>query len=87
MTVLDRAPDWKVTTGYRVMLAAGWSAFILAVYLGVVATVLGFPTVWWVAGGFAVLALITVAFLPEPVPAEMITGGRNRIDGRSDRRS
>ena len=85
MTVLEHVPDWKVTTGYRVMLAAGWSLFILATYLGVVATVLGFPTIWWVAGAFAVLALIVVALLPEPVPAEMITGGRNRIDGRSGR--
>ena len=85
MTVLEHVPDWKVTTGYRVMLAAGWSLFVLAAYLGVVATVLGLPAIWWIAGAFAVLALITVAFLPEPVPAEMITGGRNRIDGRSGR--
>ena len=85
MTVLDRAPDWKVTTGYRVMLALGWSAFILAVYLAVVAAVLGFPTVWWIAGGFAVLALGTSAFLPEPVGSEIVTGGRNHIDGKHPR--
>ncbi len=83
MTVLQRAPDWKVTTGYRVMLVIGWSAFILAAYLAVVAAVLEFPAVWWIAGGFAVMALMTVTFLPEPVPAEMITGGRNQIDART----
>jgi hypothetical protein len=87
VTVLDRAPDWKVTTGYRVMLAVGWSAFILALYLAVVAFVLSFAAVWWIAGGFAVLALVTSVMLPEPVPAEMITGGRNHIDGRVQRPS
>ncbi len=83
MTVLDRAPDWKVTTGYRVMLAVGWGAFMLAAYLAVVAAVLEFPEVWWVAGGFAAIALLTSALLPEPVPSKMITGARNHIDGRS----
>ena len=82
MTVLDSTPDWKVTTGYRIMLAAGWSAFVLAAYLAVVASVLSFPVVWWVAGGFATLALAMSVLLPEPVPAEMITGSRNHIDGR-----
>jgi hypothetical protein len=32
------------------------------------------------AAGLALLALLVVALLPEPVPAEMITGRRNRID-------
>jgi hypothetical protein len=34
------------------------------------------------AAGVAVLALLLVAFLPEPVPAEMLTGRRTHIDTR-----
>lgn len=82
VTVLPHTPDWKVTTGYRIMLAMGWSAFAFSLYVAVVAIVLGLAAAWWVAGGLALVAIATVAFLPEPVPAEMIVGGRNRIDPR-----
>ena len=33
--------DWKVTTGYRVLIRVGWSAFGLALYGAVVAVVVG----------------------------------------------
>jgi ABC-type spermidine/putrescine transport system permease subunit I len=82
VTTLHHAPDWKVTTGYRVMLAIGWAAVVLALYVAVVALVLGLPSAWWIAGALALTALGTVVFLPEPVPAEMIVGGRNHIDPR-----
>jgi ABC-type spermidine/putrescine transport system permease subunit I len=82
VTTVDHAPDWKVTVGYRVMLAVGWGSLILAAYVAVVAVVLGLPTAWWIAGGLALGAIGTVVFLPEPVPAEMIVGGRNHIDPR-----
>jgi ABC-type spermidine/putrescine transport system permease subunit I len=82
VTTLHHAPDWKVTTGYRVLLVVGWSAFALALYVAVVALALGLPSAWWIAGALALTALGTVVFLPEPVPAEMIVGGRNRIDSR-----
>jgi ABC-type spermidine/putrescine transport system permease subunit I len=77
---ITRAPDWKVTTGYRLLLRAGWGALALAVYGAVLALALGVPGAWWMAAGPASLALLVVMLLPEPVPAEMITGRKNRID-------
>jgi len=56
--------------------------FALAVYGAIVALVVGAPGAWWMAAGLAVLALLVVAFLPEPVPAEMLTGRKTRIDTR-----
>ena len=82
MTTVDRAADWKVTVGYRMLLRVGWGMFALAVYGAIVALVVGAPGAWWMAAGLAVLALLVVAFLPEPVPAEMLTGRRTRIDTR-----
>ena len=80
VTTLDRAPDWQVTAGDRIMLALGWGALVPALYVAVVASVLGLPGAWWLAGGLAAASITTVVFLPEPVPAEMITGSHNRID-------
>jgi ABC-type spermidine/putrescine transport system permease subunit I len=82
VTTVDRAADWKVTVGYRMLLRVGWGVFALAVYGAIVALVVGAPGAWWMAAGLAVLALLVVAFLPEPVPAEMLTGRRTRIDTR-----
>jgi len=79
-TTATRTPDWKVTTGYRLLLRAGWGALALAVYGVVLALALGAPEAWWMAAGLASLALLVVMILPEPVPAEMITGGKNRIN-------
>ena len=82
MTTLDRPADWKVTVGYKVLLRVGWGLFALAAYEGSVALVLGVPGAWWMAAGLAVLALLLVAFLPEPVPAGMLTDRRTRVDTR-----
>ncbi len=75
-----RAPDWKVTAGYRLLLRAGWGVLALAVHGVVLALALGVLGAWWMAAGLALLALLVVALLPEPIPAEMITGRRNHID-------
>lgn len=81
MTAHPSAPrDWKVTTGYRVLVKIGWGATGLAVYLGVAASLLGVQGVWWIVAGLAVAAILVGMLLPEPVPREMITGHRNRID-------
>lgn len=77
---VPRAPDWKVTAGYCLLLRAGWGVLALAVYGVVLALALGASGAWWMAAGLALLALLVVALLPEPVPTEMITGRRNRID-------
>jgi ABC-type spermidine/putrescine transport system permease subunit I len=82
VTTADRAADWKVTAGYRFLLKLGWAVLALAAYGVVVALILGVPGAWWMAAGLAVLALLVVGFLPEPVPSEMITGRRTRIDTR-----
>ena len=73
-------PDWKVTTGYRVLVKIGWGATALAVYLGAAASLLGVQGVWWIVAGLAVAAILVGMLLPEPVPREMITGHRNQID-------
>jgi ABC-type spermidine/putrescine transport system permease subunit I len=80
MTTLDRARDWKVTTAYRLLLQAGWGALALALFGAVSAVVIGVPGAWWMAAGLALVALLTVVALPDPVPAEMITGRVTRID-------
>jgi len=80
VTTVDRAADWKVTTGYRLLLQVGWGLLALAAFGAVVALVVGAPGAWWMSAGVAVVALLLVAFLPEPVPAEMLTGRRTHID-------
>jgi len=82
VTTIERAADWKVTVGYRMLLRVGWGLLALAIFGGVVALVVGAPGAWWMAAGLALLAMLVVALLPEPVPAEMITGRRTRIDTR-----
>jgi ABC-type spermidine/putrescine transport system permease subunit I len=82
VTTVDRVTDWKVTSGYRFLLKLGWAVLALAAYGVVVALILGVPGAWWMAAGLAVLALLVVGVLPEPVPSEMITGRRTRIDTR-----
>lgn len=77
-----RTPDWKVTTGYRVMIKVGWAAVLLALYGAAAAVVVGIEGAWWVAAGMAAFALLIGALIPAPVPRELITGGRNRIDPR-----
>jgi len=82
VTTVDRTADWKVTVGYRMLLQVGWGVLALAVFGAVVAVLVGAPGAWWMAAGLALLVLLLVAFLPEPVPAEMLTGRRTRIDTR-----
>ncbi|MFH1329957.1 MAG: hypothetical protein ABIJ48_04805 [Actinomycetota bacterium] len=82
MTTVDRTADWKVTVGYRMLLQVGWGSFALALHGAIVALVVGAPGAWWMAAGLALVALLVVAFLPEPVPAEMLTGRRTRVDTR-----
>jgi hypothetical protein len=72
--------DWKVTTGYRVMLRIAWAVLILSVYGGAVAVVVGFRGAWWMAAGLAALAMLLTSMLPEPVPADLITEARSRLD-------
>lgn len=82
--VLGAAPDWKVTTGYRVLITVGWAAAALALYTATVAVVIGMSNAWWAAAGFAALALLAGVMMPAPVPRDLITGSRNRIDSRRD---
>lgn len=79
-TTVARAPDWKVTPGYRLLLVAGWGVLALALLGMAAALTLGVPGGWWMAAGLALLVLLLVTFLPEPVPTEMITGRRNHIN-------
>jgi hypothetical protein len=76
------ARDWKVTTGHRVMIKIGWAIAALAAYVAIAAAVVGLYRAWWVAAALAALALLIGALAPAPVPTELITGARNRIDTR-----
>ncbi|MCJ7726590.1 MAG: hypothetical protein MUP76_09430 [Acidimicrobiia bacterium] len=81
--VAGRPPlDWKVTTGYRVLIKVGWLAVALAIYGAAIALVVGIASAWWMAAGMAAFALLVGALMPAPVPRELITGGRNHIDAR-----
>lgn len=85
MTTADRVAgrpplDWKVTTGYRVLIKVGWSAVALALYGAAVAVVVGIASAWWITAVMAAFALLVGALMPAPVPRDLITGGRNRID-------
>jgi len=82
VTTLQHAPDWKVTAGYRVMLALGWASLTMALGVAAAALMLGLASGWWVAGVLALVALGTTTFLPEPVPVDMIIGGRNHVGPR-----
>ncbi len=90
MTTADFARDWKVTTSYRVLLKVAWGFVLFAILVAVLAALDGASVGWWAAAGLATLALIMGAMLPEPLPAEMITGshnhfGRRRLQDREQR--
>ena len=74
------APDWKVTTAYRVMIKVAWGVLALSAYGAVVAVVVGITGAWWMAAGLALLAMLVVSLLPEPVPADLITEARSHLD-------
>ena len=77
--------DWKVTTGYRVLIKVGWIAVGFSLYGAAVAVVIGIEEAWWAAAGMAGFALLVGVLIPAPVPRELITGGRNHIDARRPR--
>ena len=73
-------PDWKVTAGYRVLIKIGWALTALAIYLAGAASFLDAVAMWWVVAGLAGAAILVGLLLPEPIPRDLITGPRNRID-------
>jgi hypothetical protein len=74
------APDWKVTAGHRVLVKVGWGLTVLAVYLGAAAVVIDLDQAWWAVAALATAAILMGLMLPEPVPREMLTGHRTRVD-------
>lgn len=72
--------DWKVTTGYRVVLRLGWGVIVLALYLVGAAAVLDSTRMWWAVAGLAAGAMCLSALLPEPVPRDQIVGRRTWVD-------
>jgi len=84
--VAGRLPrDWKVTTGYRVLIKVGWLAIGLALYGAAVGVVIGIEEGWWAAAGLSGFALLVGVLIPAPVPRDLIVGGRNHIDTRRPR--
>jgi hypothetical protein len=74
--------DWKVTTGYRVLLRVGWGVMGLAVYFAAAAAVLDSTSVWWAVAALAAGALGLVSNLPEPVPRDQLVERRSAVDPR-----
>ena len=72
--------DWKVTTGYRILLRVAWGVVALALYMAAVAAILDSPGVWWIVAGLALGAMGLGALLPEPVPRDQIVERRTRVD-------
>lgn len=68
-----------MTTGYRVVLGLGWSTVVMAAYLAGAAAILDSIAIWWLVAGLALSAMLLRALLPDPVPREYITGGRNEV--------
>ncbi len=81
-THVTRVPDWKITTGYRVLVKIGWGVISLAVYFAGAASILDAAVIWWIVAGLAIIVILTTLLLPEPIPRDMITGGSHRIDTR-----
>lgn len=77
--------DWKVTTGYRVLLRVGWGVMGLAIYFTAAAAVLDSASVWWMVAALAAGALWLVSILPEPVPRDHLVERRTAIDSRQAR--
>lgn len=81
-THTTRIPDWKITTGYRILVKIGWAVIVLAVYFAAAASILDATAIWWIVAGLAVTVILTSMLLPEPVPRDMITGSPHLIDTR-----
>ncbi|NQV06549.1 hypothetical protein HQ535_08345 [bacterium] len=75
-----RTPDWKLTEGRRVLMVIGWGALMLSAYVVFAAIVLGVPGAWFMAAVPAAVALVVSALLPSPVPADLLSERRNRVD-------
>lgn len=71
--------DWKVTTGYRILVNIGWATIVMAVYFATAAAVLDSVGVWWIVVGLAVGVMLLSSVLPEPVPRDLITGTNNWV--------
>lgn len=80
VTTQTHIPDWKVTTGYRVLLKVGWGVTVFAVYMAAVAVAFGSVTAWWIVAALAIAAMLVGLLLPEPVPREMLNGHRTMVD-------
>ena len=80
VTTHTHVPDWKVTTGYRVLVRIGWGATALAVYMAAVALIFESSRAWWLAVALAASAILTGLLLPEPVPGDMLNGSRTMVD-------
>jgi len=71
--------DWKVSTGYRILVRVGWAAIAMAIYFATAAAVLDSVGVWWIVAGLALGVMLLVSALTEPVPRDLITGPKNWI--------
>jgi hypothetical protein len=80
VTTQTHSADWKVTTGYRILVTVGWGATALAAYLAAAAFILGSDRVWWVVAALAASAILVGLLLPEPVPRDMLNGHRTMVD-------
>jgi hypothetical protein len=77
--------DWKVTTGYRILLRIGWAAIARAIYCATAAAVLDSMGVWMLVAGLALGVMLLVGVLPEPVPRDLIIGRRNWVGSNRTR--
>ncbi len=71
-TESTRLPDWKTTPGYRILLAVAWAVIGLAVFFAAVGVLFESGGAWWLVAGLAVVVILTVLLLPEPVPHDML---------------
>ncbi len=74
--------DWKVTTGYRILLRIGWAAIAVALYFATAAAMLDSMGAWMVVAGLAIAVMVLVGVLPEPVPRDLIIGRRNWVGSK-----
>lgn len=79
-TVTRRLPDWKTTAGYRILVAAAWGVIALAVFFGVVGSMFQSGAVWLLVAGLAVVVILVVLLLPEPVPHDMLIERSRLLD-------
>ena len=76
------APDWKVSTSYRILVKIGWAIIAVAVYFATAAAILDSVSVWWMVAGLAIGGLVVSALLPEPVPDDYLNSSRTEVRTR-----